>query len=164
MSETFIVFLIGAISALAGAYVGNLIARLKSKSETGKMEERLVQFKEQEEKLNERFEGTLMEREEIRKEKDFLNTELVKRTAQNDNLEKKLLEQKEELEQLQEKFTKEFENLANKILENKSEKFTKQNAEKLDVILKPLQEKIDKFEKKVEETHKESIDRHAMLR
>ena len=164
MSEPFIVFLIGAISALAGAYVGNLIARLKHKTESGKLEERVVQLKDQEEKLNERFESALHERDEIRREKEFLNGELVKRNAQNDNLELKLKEQQGELEKVQEKFTKEFENLANKILETKSEKFTKQNKENLDGILKPLQEKIDKFEKKVEETHKESIDRHAMLR
>ena len=164
MSETFVVFLIGALSLLSGIYLGNLIARLKHKSESGKMEERLVQLKDQEEKLNERFESALHEKEEIRKEKDFLNAELVKRTSENDHLEKKLLEQKDELEKLQEKFTKEFENLANKILDNKSEKFTKQNKEQIDTILKPLQEKIEKFEKKVDTTQKESITMHAALK
>ncbi|MFT5983328.1 MAG: DNA recombination protein RmuC, partial [Ulvibacter sp.] len=76
----------------------------------------------------------------------------------------KLREQKSEVEKLQEKFTNEFEVLANKILDNKSEKFTKQNKENIDGILKPLQQKIESFEKKVDESHKESIDRHAMLR
>ncbi|MCB0456780.1 MAG: DNA recombination protein RmuC [Flavobacteriaceae bacterium] len=164
MSETFIIFLIGAISALAGAYVGNLIAQLKNKTQTGKLEERIEQLRDQEEKLQERFQHTIEERETIRNEKDFLNTELVKRNAQNENLERKLIEQKDELEKLQEKFTTEFENLANKILDTKSEKFTKQNKENLDLILKPLQEKISTFEKRVEDNHKESIDRHAMLR
>ncbi|MEZ4794403.1 MAG: DNA recombination protein RmuC [Flavobacteriaceae bacterium] len=164
MSEPFIIFLIGVISALAGAYVGNLIAQLKSKTQTGKLDERINQLKDQEEKLNERLQHALDAREAERKEKEFLNTELVKRTSENDHLDRKLNEQKEELEKLQEKFTKEFENLANKILDTKSEKFTKQNKENLDTILKPLQEKIEKFEKRVEDTHKESIDRHAMLR
>lgn len=164
MSEPFLIFLIAAISALAGAFLGNMFARLKYKSESGKLEERVEQLKDQEEKLSERFEEALNHREVVRKEKDFLNEELVRRNAENRNLEEKLDEQKEDLEKLQEKFTKEFENLANKILDTKSEKFTKQNAEKLDVILKPLQEKIEKFEKKVDDTHKESIDRHAMLR
>jgi len=164
MSEPFIIFLIGAISALGGAYVGNLVARLKSKTESGKLEERIARMTDQEEKLDVQFKTALNDKEEIRKEKEFLNTELVKRNSENENLLQKLNEQKDDLEKLQEKFTKEFENLANKILDTKSEKFTKQNAEKLDVILKPLQEKIEKFEKKVDDTHKESIDRHAMLR
>jgi len=164
MSESFVVFLIGSISALAGVYLGNLIARLKAKSESGKLEERLVQLKNQEEKLNERFESALHERDAERKEKDFLNEELVRRNSENQNLELKLNEQKSEIEKLQEKFTKEFENLANKILDTKSEKFTKQNAEKLDLILKPLNEKIKSFEKKIDDTQKESISMHSSLK
>jgi DNA recombination protein RmuC len=68
------------------------------------------------------------------------------------------------LEKLQEKFQKEFENMANQILEAKSKKFTEQNKEHLELVLNPLAEKIKLFEKKVEETNKESIDRHATLR
>ncbi|RMA64632.1 DNA recombination protein RmuC [Ulvibacter antarcticus] len=164
MNETFLFLLLAAICLLIGAFIGNLIANLKSKSVTGTLEERLTQSKFQEEKLNERFDLLNQEREAIRKEKDFLNLELTKRNSEFENLETKLREQKNEVEKLQEKFTNDFEVLANKILENKSEKFTKQNKENIDVILKPLQEKIEKFEKKVDDTHKESIDRHAMLR
>ncbi|MBK7230103.1 MAG: DNA recombination protein RmuC [Ignavibacteriales bacterium] len=60
--------------------------------------------------------------------------------------------------------TKEFENLANKIFEEKGNKFTEQNKEKLSEILNPLKEKISDFEKKVEETNKESIKGHASLK
>ena len=164
MNETFLFLLLAAISLLIGAFIGNLIARLKSKSESSKMEERLEHSKSQEEKLHEQFENTLIERDAIRDEKNFLDVELAKRNTEFENLEQKLREQKLEVEKLQEKFTNEFEVLANKILDNKSEKFTKQNKENIDGILKPLQQKIESFEKKVDESHKESIGRHAMLR
>lgn len=164
MNETFLFLLLAGISLLIGAYIGNLIARLKSKSETSKMEERLEQSKSLEERLQKRFEDTLIQRDIIRDEKNFLDVELAKRNIEFENLEQKLREQKSEVEKLQEKFTNEFEVLANKILDNKSEKFTKQNKENIDGILKPLQQKIESFEKKVDESHKESIDRHAMLR
>lgn len=164
MNETFLFLLLAAICLLIGAFIGNLFARLKNKSVTGTLEAKLEQSHLQEEKLSERFEVTLQEREAIRKEKDFLNLELTKRNSEFENLEIKLREQKNEMEKLQEKFTNDFEVLANKILESKSEKFTKQNKENIDIILKPLQEKIEKFERKVDDTHKESIDRHAMLR
>ncbi|WP_404814785.1 DNA recombination protein RmuC [Rasiella rasia] len=164
MNETFLFLLLAAICVLVGAFIGNLFARLKMKNETGKLEERLQQSIFQQEKLEERFTTALNEREIIRKEKDVLDKELVRRNAEFDNLEQKNREQKAEVEKLQEKFTKEFENLANKILDEKSSKFTKQNKDNIDIILKPLQEKIEKFEKKVDDTHKESIDRHAMLR
>ncbi|PKA83941.1 DNA recombination protein RmuC [Ulvibacter sp. MAR_2010_11] len=164
MNETFLFLLLAGICLLIGAFIGNLLARLKTKSETGKLEAKLEQLAHQEEKLNERFDHVLEEREAIRKEKDFLNLELTKRNSQYESLDDKLREERIKFEKFEEDFREKFENLANKILESKSEKFTKQNKENLDFILKPLQEKIEKFEKKVEDTHKESIDRHAMLR
>ena len=128
------------------------------------MEERLDQSQLQQERLQERLENILNEREQIRKEKEFLNSELVRRNTEFENLETKNREQKEEVEKLQEKFTKEFENLANKILDEKSSKFTKQNRENLELLLNPLQEKIKTFEKKVEDSNKESVGRHSELK
>ena len=104
------------------------------------------------------------EREQIRTEKEVLAIQLSKKEADFDHLLERHKEQKQEVEDLQKKFTTEFENLANKILEEKSTKFTLQNQENMKIILAPLQDKILNFEKKVEDTHKESIDYHAALR
>ncbi|MBT8263618.1 MAG: DNA recombination protein RmuC [Bacteroidia bacterium] len=164
MNETFLFLLLAGICLLIGAFIGNLIARLKQKAETGKMEERIEQSDIQHERLQERFQNILNEREDIRKQKDFLNSELVKRNTEFDNLEKENRKQQQEVEKLQEKFTKEFENLANKILDEKSSKFTRQNKENLELLLNPLQEKIKTFEKKVEDTNKESVGRHSELK
>ncbi len=164
MNETFLFLLLAAISLLIGAFIGNFIARLKQKSETGKLDVSLSHAKEKVKKLEERFETAIDERELIRNEKDSLTIELTKRTAELQNIEQKLIEQKNEVEKLQEKFTKEFENLANKILEEKSEKFTKQNKENLDLILNPLQKKIESFEKKVGDSQKDSISMHSALK
>lgn len=54
--------------------------------------------------------------------------------------------------------------MASKILDEKSEKFTLQNKENIKQILTPLQEKIQVFEKKVEDTQKESISMHSALK
>ena len=62
-------------------------------------------------------------------------------------------EQKQELTQLKEQFTKEFENLANKIFEEKTQKFADQNKTNLSEILTPLGEKIKDFEKKVNDVY-----------
>ena len=105
-----------------------------------------------------------LEREQIRTEKEVLAIQLSKKEADFDYLLERNKEQKQEVDDLQKKFTTEFENLANKILEEKSSKFTLQNQENLKLILAPLQDKILNFEKKVEDTHKESIDYHAALR
>jgi DNA recombination protein RmuC len=90
----------------------------------------------------------LLEKENIRTEKDSLAIQLTKSEVDFENLRERNVEQKQEVEKLQEKFTKEFENLANKILEEKTSKFTQQNKENLQNILSPLQDKIQLFEKK----------------
>ncbi len=79
------------------------------------------------------------------------------------NLKERFQEQKADLEKMEEKFRNEFKNLANEILEEKSKKFTEQNRENLDSLLKPLGEKITEFQKRVEETHKEDIKGRSAL-
>lgn len=164
MGETFLFLLLAAIGILIGAFLGNYFARLKQKTITSRLEQRLEDSALQQEKLQEQLERAFGDHEAVRKEKEQLALELTRRNTEFENLEQRNRDQKEEVEKLQEKFTKEFENLANKILDEKSTKFSKQNKESLELILNPLQEKIKTFEKRVEDTHKESIDRHAMLR
>lgn len=102
--------------------------------------------------------------EMIRAEKDEYLLAYEKAKIQNQFLVQELEMNQQNLENIQNKFTQEFENLATKILEEKSKKFTLQNQENIHQILQPLQEKIQLFENKVENTHKESIDYHAALR
>lgn len=97
-------------------------------------------------------------------EKQHYLVELTKKLTENEALLQQAETRKVEIEKIQEKFGAEFENLAQKILEDKSTKFTEQNKLNLQTILNPLQEKIKHFEEKVENTHKESIDYHAALR
>ncbi|MDC3103854.1 DNA recombination protein RmuC [Flavobacteriales bacterium] len=73
---------------------------------------------------------------------------------------KESLEKKEETEA---RLTKEFENLAHKILDINSEKFKKQNKEQIDILLSPLSEQIEKFKKKVEDNNEKGVERNAML-
>ncbi|MNX12190.1 DNA recombination protein RmuC [compost metagenome] len=172
----FLPFLLAFVVALfLGIYLGRILFSAKFQSEKVSLEERLNaninQFqlqKEQFENEKRNFEKALqlnnVEKESIRTEKDSLAIQLSKKEVDFENLWERHKEQKAEITELQEKFTKEFENLANKILEEKSAKFTEQNSENMKSILLPLQDKIHGFEQKVEQTHKESIDYHAALR
>lgn len=153
------------IMALAiGIFIGKTLFAAQSKSDKASLEEKINGLLQQIEQLKNQVGQTIQERENIRTEKEALAIQLSKKETDFDNLWERNKEQKEEVEKLQEKFTKEFENLANKILEEKTVKFTEQNKENLKNILLPLQDKIQLFEKKVEDTHKESIDYHAALR
>ncbi|MGK0377239.1 MAG: DNA recombination protein RmuC, partial [Patiriisocius sp.] len=65
MNEIGLFIILTTVCLLVGAYIGNILARIKSKSEISKLEERLFQNASQEEKLNERFKNVLREREDI---------------------------------------------------------------------------------------------------
>ena len=167
--STILPFLLIFIIALAiGVFIGKLIFSAQSQSEKVFLEEKFNDLKQQ--SLNEKLalekqlQLSIQEKEIIRNEKEAITIQLTKKEVDFENLWQRNKEQKEEVEKLQEKFTKEFENLANKILDEKSNKFTEQNKENMKNILSPLQDKIQLFEKKVEDTHKESIDYHAALR
>jgi DNA recombination protein RmuC len=174
--NTLLISLLSFIVALAiGIFLGKLIFLSKSKSETSTLEEKINGLGQQIEILKNQnqsdknqFEKQIAvlnsEKEIIRSEKEAFAIQLSKKETDFENLWERNKEQKSEVENLQEKFTKEFENLANKILDEKTNKFTEQNKENMKNILTPLQDKIINFEKKVEDTHKESIDYHAALR
>ena len=186
MNDTLLLFLIAIACLLIGVFLGVFISNLKKKGELSGLEERLRQEKlkledaktafakaesqtqqirsesqEQLEKLRTDSEKQLAY---IREQKDLAQNELTARNVAFEGLQKRMEEKTGELEQLQEKFTKDFEIVAQKILDDKSSKFTLQNKQNLDIILKPLQEKIQHFEKRVEETNKEAIDRTSALR
>ena len=164
MPNTLTIILLIILFLAMGIALGYFINNLKQKAGLSSLEERLRSYAENENKLQERIHTTETEKEKIRSEKEELSILLTQKKSDFENLKIRNDEQKAEVEKLQEKFQKEFENLANKILDEKSNKFTTQNKENLDAILKPLQEKIQHFEKRVEETNKESIDRSAQLR
>ncbi len=96
-----------------------------------------------------------------------LTTSLSATEADYRNLEEKLSdkleERKIEINELQEKFAAQFKNLANQIFEEKSQKFTEQNKTNLFDLLKPLGERIIEFEKKIDQTHRDSLEKNAGL-
>ena len=164
MNDTLILFIAIIISAAIGAFIGLKFAQLKSKSDSSASEERQFQLNNSISELKQNVEKVELEREEIRREKEFLNTELSRRNTEIENLQQQNLKRDEELAKQQEQLRKDFELMASKILDEKSEKFTTQNKENIKNILNPLEEKIKTFEKRVEDSQKESISMHSALK
>lgn len=92
-----------------------------------------------------------------------LTKELGSKSERIKILEEQLLEQKNNSSEKEEKLSKEFQNLANKILEENSNKFKIQNKEQLNNILNPLNLQLARFEKQVRDTNEKSIERNASL-
>jgi DNA recombination protein RmuC len=154
--------LIGGI--ILGGAIAWLIARFKFSAEAQVSTSTVVVEQEK----NRNLEALLLEfKLEIDSErKKFLevNNALAAAEADYRNLQEKLFDQKKEMENLNEKFAIQFKNLANEIFEEKSKKFTDQNKSNMFDLLRPLGEKIVEFEKKVEDTHKDTISRNSALR
>lgn len=92
----------------------------------------------------------------------------VERTLEGTNAylqaqQEKFQEQKEEITAIKSQFNSDFQVLANKILEEKTQKFTALNQQNLGQILDPLKDKIKSFEDRVEKTYnQEAAERNVL--
>ena len=99
-------------------------------------------------------------REELRQS----DAERIEKATLNDELNKKLESQVAEQEKLTKQMQEKFENLANKILDQKSAKFTESNKENIKSLLEPLDKDIRNFRKKVEDIHEKDLSQQASLK
>jgi DNA recombination protein RmuC len=171
MTEIITYLFIAIVFALIGLFIGKLSSKLnfeKDKTalekEKSTLEERLILLQQSKENTENNFIESQIALKNNQLEKEKLITTNARQGSEIQNLQIKLTENKAEVEKLNEKFTKEFENLATKILDENSTKFKTQNKESISAILNPLKEKIEGFEKKVTETQEKSIGMHSALR
>ena len=164
---------------IAGACLGFIISFLLMKSKLHKQgdhaeREKVMadqQFAQQKFELEkgkslfeDRNQSLLKEREELLQQIHLLRIEtgiqgqkLARDEADFSNLQEKLELQKKEMEHVQLKFTTEFENIASKILKQNTVDFSMSNQRSITEMLLPLKEKIQLFEKKVEDTYEKGL-------
>ena len=104
--------------------------------------------------LEEKLRLELQEANALKIKSETLNIELRKELESNSE------EERLKIKQMYES----FENIANKILDKKSSKFTQKNKENLELLLEPLDKDIRNFRKKIEEMHEKDISQHASLK
>lgn len=114
-------------------------------------------LKEEKLKLND-------ELNDLRERFNLERSNLIKAEALVSSYQDKLNEQQKNLADLQQKFTLEFSHIANKILDEKSAKFTAQNQTNLDTILNPLKANIKSFEEKVEKVYQTEAAERSQLK
>jgi DNA recombination protein RmuC len=164
MEQYFITIFIFIIALVVGVIIGKLMTKNKFEKIISELETINKLLLQEKESIHNNMSKLDKEKTILSNEKHAIDLKLTQKVSELKNLEQKLKDNKAEIEKLQEKFTKDFEILASKILEEKSTTFTKQNKENIKSILEPLQEKIQTFEKKVEDTQKESIGMHSALK
>lgn len=118
------------------------------------------EFYDSEKERSEKVEKENREKEELI---GNLKADVSSRNTLIDTLNSKLDEEGKRLAEQQKLLQTQFENMANEILEKKSEKFAEQNQKNIDQILKPLGEKINSFEKSVNDKYVKDQENKASL-
>ena len=93
-----------------------------------------------------------------------LRERLAREETERTSSQKRLEEQRKEFETVKNQLKVDFQNLANRILEDKSKKFTEQNKDNMDNLLKPLNEKIKAFRERLEKNHETQSRDQVQLR
>lgn len=133
-------------------------------SEYQKLLMELTRVRTKSENLEQYQNRVLDELESERSQRIGLEKERERILVYSDEKEKRIREHQLELEKLQRQFKIEFQNLANTILEEKSNKFVALNQKNIDSILSPLKEKIETFEKKVDQTYQQEAAERNILK
>lgn len=120
---------------------------------------------------NKNLENKLQEvetlKQEVEKERSTrINFEkkVASLTADLDNMKTALTEEKKRLEEVKEQMKQEFALIANKILKDNSEAFSQHSKKNINELIDPLKEKIEKFEKKVEDTYEKGLKDQSDLK
>lgn len=103
------------------------------------------------------------ERQNLTEKLTALSQELTGLKTTLAEKEKHFSEQQQNFEQSKQQLGVEFQNLANRILDEKSRSFSQSNQTALETLLKPFREQIEGFQKRVNEIHSESLKGNAGL-
>jgi|LZCG01.1.fsa_nt_gb DNA recombination protein RmuC len=175
-------YLIDAGIFLAGALIAYLVSRLAAlrrqqelsaqlNQTIAEKEAALLKAQSQAAASEDNYQHLLNEKTTLQNKIDKLladnseaKQELARRNAEMKSLETRINDKVKEYDELREKFKVEFENIATKILKENSREFATTNHQRIDEIIKPFRERIEKFENTVRQTHESNIKEQNILR
>lgn len=163
MDLTYLLLLF--LGILIGAIIGWLFAKTNIKTDGYSEQEIANRFISKDAHVQLQDNYDLLRDDNQYKEQEIreLKASVAAKGTEALHLQTMLAKQKAELEQIETRLQTQFENLANRLLDEKSQKFTHQNAQQLEQILLPLREKIKTFEESVEKKYiDESKERHSL--
>ena len=142
--------LIWAIIGLSSLVLAGLLYGLRQYHNTGL-------------ELKKRLEAALQNEDNYRESLHQAEKTIQQKQAELEK-ERELAAQKiEQFEDNRKRLTIEFENLANRILDDKARAFDKTNRISLEALLKPFREQVEGFQKRINDVHSESVKGNALL-
>lgn len=140
------------------------------RGESASLQQRVATLEAEKHSETTRADGLARERDNLQSRRDELSRELetVRMTLRERDVtlekeRKSTTEKLELLERNRDALKQEFENLANRIFEQKSERFTQQTRTSLDSLLNPFRDQLQDFRKRVDDVYtSETRDRQAL--
>lgn len=178
MNLEFLHFLFLITGVVVGVLSGILLTRNKLARQSEERRQEIDRLKEDYQKiitelsvvksekqnLRESLDDKIEEVKSFQSQKESIQQNLVRAESENKNLRKRMEEHQEEVAQLRKQFMMEFENISSKLLKTNAKEFAETNQKRIDEILNPFKEKIEKFEKTVQETHNSNLKEQTSLR
>ena len=144
---------------MLGCILGGLLFVVLQSARTGPKREELARLKVLFEENRKQIEGLQAKA----KLADDLSSRNARLEADLENERKGAQEKLKLLQESEARLKLEFENLANRIFEEKGKTFTEQNKEKLSGLLLPMREQLESFRKRVDDVHKDDTAGMAKL-
>ena len=148
---------------LVGIGLGDYIGRLRGREKLSRSEENASSFDRRNKELLEQVSKLTQSNQSLLAEREQLKIARTELSTKYEHLEEQFVKEQERFRNFEKDFNEKFENLAHKVMVEKTEKFTIANRENIENILKPLNEKIKSFEEKVGKTNEDFIRGHAKL-
>lgn len=146
VAGTLVYLLMKSSSVKRSVFEETKMRMVQAEIENSALQQMIAQLQLQDKISVERYDALLKDKEQLIMERTALETV-------NESLQLALEQHKSEVVKLQEQAKEQFENLANRILEEKSSRFTSTNQENLKRILEPFQEKITELKNRVNEAY-----------
>ena len=159
--------LTGLVAAAIAAVVTMLWMRTKSgerelqlKSEMARLEERGQQIP----KLESQIEDRDAQLQALQQKLTKLQSDNAQLTTRIEGEQEHHQQQLKDLEEARKKMVGEFENIANRVIDEKGKRFDENNRKGMDEILKPVREQLKDFRSRVDEIHHSDIKERASLK
>jgi len=166
----FLTITFSTLSFIIGAFLIKIITATRFSSTKHLLETKITVLETKLNSSDELINNLMSEKNELKNKMDVLQKENLhlekfiselKTTIKNERISSN--EKLELLTKAHQILKQEFENISNKIFDDKNSKLVEQNKLNLDLILNPLKDQIDGFKKKVEDVYdKESKERNSL--
>lgn len=154
---------IASVAGLILAALGYLLAMLRQGRKVTELTVQLHEPRVLEQELRRRLDKSERDLAQERTLVSQLKNEHTELKTTLRHKEEHCKEQMQQLSETRQSLTKEFENLANRIFEQKGRTFTHTSQAGMDTLLKPFREQIEAFQKRINEVHDASLQGNASL-